>query len=154
MQHQRTTLSSRELPAHRASGENSTAAVLSKVRLTFVSEAFEQRHVVQAQHLTDVHPLGQKGQLLRRIPEEKISFSKRRRSEELEALLLSSSPAKQGLDGEIRRLQFGGQEGKAECLVCRQEVFVTTLLKGKIRGEWGKKTPVLLVEVCEQPCES
>lgn len=69
-----------------------------------MSETFEQRHVIQTQHLTDINVICQNREFLCGVLEEKVFFSKQRWCEELEALLLPSSLAKQCLDSE--RYQF------------------------------------------------
>lgn len=60
-------------------------------------KSFEQRHIIQPQHLTDIYVVLQDNEFLSHISQEKIVFSKRRGAEELEALPFSSLPTKQRL---------------------------------------------------------
>lgn len=110
---------------------------------TFMSETFEQRHVIQAQHLTDVDVICQHWEFLCGILEEKVPLSKGQWSEELEALLLSSSVAKQCLRRQRQQFWFRGRWCRDECLVCKQE-----------EKEKEGKIPVPFLEICEQPCGS
>lgn len=45
---------------------------------TFMSETFEQRYVIQAQHLTDINVICQNREFLCGVLEEKVFFSKQR----------------------------------------------------------------------------
>lgn len=63
-------------------------------------ETFEERDIIQPQHLTDIHVVLQDGEFLSHVSEEKVVFSKRWGAEDLEALPLSSLPTKQCLKNE------------------------------------------------------
>lgn len=65
---------------------------------TFMSKAFEESHIIQPQHLTDVHVIRKNSQFICHIFEEKVVFSKRRGVEEMEAPSLSPLLTKQHLN--------------------------------------------------------
>lgn len=44
---------------------------------TFMPETFEERDIIQPQHLTDIHVVLQDGEFLSHVSEEKVVFSKR-----------------------------------------------------------------------------
>lgn len=44
---------------------------------TFMPEAFQQGHIIQAQHLTDVHIIWQNTEFLRCICEQEVLLSKK-----------------------------------------------------------------------------
>lgn len=45
---------------------------------TFMPEAFQQGHIIQAQHLTDIHIIWENTQFVRRISEQEVLLSKKR----------------------------------------------------------------------------
>lgn len=76
---------------------------------TFMPEAFQQGHIIQAQQLTDIHIICENTQFIRRISEQEVLLSKKRWIEELEALHLLSPFAKEHLSNIGQRL---GKEGQ------------------------------------------
>lgn len=75
---------------------------------TFMPEAFQQGHIIQPHHLTDVHVDWQNIQSVCRVSEQKVLLSKESWLKELEALHLLSSFAKQHLNNNGKYL--GGKE--------------------------------------------
>lgn len=61
-------------------------------------EAFQQGHIIQPHHLTDVHVIRQNIQSICRVSEQKVFLSKKSWLKELKALHLLSFFAKQRLN--------------------------------------------------------
>lgn len=105
----------------------------SEEMTTFMSKTFEESHIIQPQHLADVHAIRKNGQFIRHIFEEKIVFPKTWWVEDLEALPLTSSLAK---------------------LLLKHHKEFWIWMSNKAWKDNTTTLPAWSLETCEQTCES
>lgn len=135
IQHHRMTLSSNELPVKKpwvsfkekgpkphsctvlgVKASNHTPTMVS----TFMPEAFQQGHIIQPHHLTDVHVNWQNIQSVCRVSEQKVFLSKKSWLKELEALHLLSSFAKQHLNNNGKYLGEKNKDNRDQTTICER----------------------------------
>lgn len=102
-------------------------------------EAFEQCHIIQPQHLSDIHVLGQNRQFMCHIFEEKVALPKNRWVEKLKALQLSSLSAELRLNNN-RQIQvlcyiFLEQEDIKGQPVMKESISSLCVKLGKHKGK-------------------